>query len=84
MSRRVGIIDDVDGIPRVLRRQQWSSFFVPLMCAAAKGDRQCGLEWMISRARTLPRLKINGQDVTSEEALTVGWGGSSTTPCESG
>ena len=28
---------------------------------------------MISRARTLPRLNINGQDVTSEEALTVGW-----------
>ena len=37
VSRRVGITDDVDGIPRVLRRQQWSIFFVPLMWAAAEG-----------------------------------------------
>ena len=47
---------------------------MPLMWAAAEGDRQCALlEWMISLARTLPLLDINGQVITSEEALTVGW-----------
>ena len=74
VSRRVGPIDVADGVPRVLRRQQWSPFYVPLMWAAAEGDRQCALlEWMISLARTLPLLDINGQVITSEEALTVGW-----------
>ena len=74
VSRRGGPIDVADGVPRVLRRQQWSSFYVPLMWAAAEGDRQCALlEWMISLARTLPLLDINGQVITSEEVLTVGW-----------
>ena len=72
VSRRVGPIDVADGVPRVLRRQQWSPFYVPLMWAAAEGDRQCALlKWMISLARTLPLL--DGQVITSEEALTVGW-----------
>ena len=45
-------------IPRSLRRQQWSALNVPLMWAAAEGDRDCGVfGWLRSRADTLPTIE---------------------------
>ena len=45
------------------------------MWAAAEGVRQCALlEWMISLAKRLPLLDINGQVITSEGSFD-GWMG---------
>ena len=47
MSRVGPVKRSHDEIPRSLRRQQWSALNVPLMWAAAEGDRDCGVfRWL--------------------------------------
>ena len=47
LAARIGQVDPEGGVPRVIRRQQWSVFNVPLVWAAAAGDRSCAvLEWL--------------------------------------
>ena len=72
---RVGLVRrSQDEIPRSLRRQQWSALNVPLMWAAAEGDRDCGvLRWLRSRADTLPPLSVGGEDVSAHDAAVAGW-----------
>ena len=50
---RIGQVDPEGGVPRVIRRQQWSVFNVPLWASAA-GDRSCAvLEWLAQSVRNV-------------------------------
>ena len=74
-----------DQIPRSFRRQQWSALNVPLMWAAAEGDRDCGvLRWLRSRADTLPPLSVGGEDVSAHDAAVVGWALNPDKTCRNG
>ena len=71
---RVGPIPMEGGIPRMLRRQQWSVLNVPLMWSAAEGNRRCWtLEWLASRAELLPPVTVGGVEVPGREAAITGW-----------
>ena len=60
---RVGPIPTEGGIPRMLRRQQWSVLNVPLMWSAAEGNRQCWtLEW---HPVTVGGVEVPGRGVGS-------------------
>ena len=64
----MGPLTSEDEISRVLRRQQWSALNVPLMWAAADGDRRCAvLKWLASRAEVLRPVNVGG------EKFQVGW-----------
>ena len=57
LVERVGSFRIEDGVPREIRRQQWSVFNVPLMWAASEGDEECALlEWVSSIADRLPPM----------------------------
>ena len=71
---RVGPIPTEGGIPRMLRRQQWSVLNVPLMWSGAEGNRQCWTpERLASRAELLPSVTVGGVEVPGREAAITGW-----------
>ena len=54
LAERVGQVDLVAGVPRAIRRHQWPAFNIPLMWAAAVGDRSCPvLQWLAQSAQHL-------------------------------
>ena len=73
LVERVGRWDASEGLPRAIRRQQWSIFNVPIMWAAATGDRSCGvLQWVAQSAENLS-ISVGGCDMTGSEAVFAGW-----------
>ena len=71
---RVGPLGDDGNIPRVIRRQQWSIFNVPLMWSAAENVHDCPmLEWLSTTADQLPRINIGGEEMGGREAVQAGW-----------
>ena len=74
LVERVGSFRIEDGVPREIRRQQWSVFNVPLMWAAAEGDNQCALlEWVSSVAERLPPVQTFRGELTGREVAQAGW-----------
>ena len=70
LCERVGPVDFEGEIPRAIRRQQWSAVYVPLMWAAASGDRECPLlQWLSNAASRGPGVSY----MPGEDALYVGW-----------
>ena len=56
LASRVGPTSG-EGIPREIRRHQWSALNVPLLWAAAEDDRLCPLiQWLREKAQSLPGL----------------------------
>ena len=54
LAERVGQADLQAGVPRAIRRQQWSVFNILLMWTAATGDRSCPvLQWLAQSAQHL-------------------------------
>ena len=61
-------------IPRAIRRHQWSALNVPVMWAAAAGDRSHPvLQWLLEVAATLPEVTVAGTVMTGQVAVAVGW-----------
>ena len=50
LAARIGPVRDDQGVPRALFRQQWSAFNVPLMRAAAVGDRESPVLSLLANA----------------------------------
>ena len=75
VCERVGpVLRTEDGIPRTIRRQQWSALNVPLMWSAAEGNRGCAvLEWLISNAQQVSSFNAAGEEVSGREAALIGW-----------
>ena len=75
VCERVGPLHRMeDGIPRSIRRQQWSALNVPLMWSAAEGNRGCAvLEWLIAKAQQTPSLHVAGEEVPGRQAALMGW-----------
>ena len=58
LVERVGPVRLEDGVPREIRRQQWSVFNVPLMWAAAVGDQECAvLCWISTISEDWPQVQ---------------------------
>ena len=75
LVERIGHWEVSEGVPRELRRQQWSMFNVPIMWAAASGDRSCGvLQWVAQAAQDLS-IPVCGSEMTGSEAVFAGWEG---------
>ena len=75
LVERIGRWEVSEGVPRQLRRQQWSMFNVPIMWDAASGDRSCGvLQWVAQAAQDLS-IPVCGSDMTGSEAVFAGWEG---------
>ena len=73
LAARIGQVDPEGGVPRVIRRQQWSVFNVPLMWAAAAGDRSCAvLEWLAQSVRNVS-IPVCGVEMPGHEAVMAGW-----------
>ena len=72
VCERVGpVLRTEDGIPRTIRRQQWSAF--PLMWSAAEGYRGCAVsEWLISKAQQVSCFNVAGEEVSGREAALIG------------
>ena len=63
-AARVGFVDEGGTVPKQLRHQQWSSFNVPLMWAAAPGDADSHLlQWLEARAERLPPMWVGDQQI---------------------
>ena len=57
-DERVGPFWIEDGVPREIRRQQWSVFNVPLMWFVSEGDQECAvLNWVSTIADRLPPVQ---------------------------
>ena len=70
----MGPVDFEGEIPRAIRRQQWSAVYVPLMWAAASGDRECPLlQWLSNAASRGPALHVGVSYMPGEDALYAGW-----------
>ena len=71
---RVGHVDHSAGvIPREIRRQQWSFLNIPLMWAAATGDRSnVVLQWLAASARNTS-VPVCGASLPGNEAVMIGW-----------
>ena len=58
---------------RAIRRQQWSVFNIPLMWAAAMGDRSCPvLQWLAQSAQHLS-IPVCGVEMLGHDAVMAGW-----------
>ena len=74
LGERVGPVDFDGEIPRAIRRQQWSAVYVPLMWAAASGDRECPLlHWLSNAASRCPALHVGVSYMPGGDALYAGW-----------
>ena len=57
-------------LPGAIRRQQWSAVYVPLMWAAASGDRECPLlQWLSNAASRGPALHVGVSYMPGEDVL---------------
>ena len=66
---RVVPVDPQDDVPRAIRHQHWSAVFVPLMWAAACGDRECPvLQWLGHAAAGGPPIVVGGIEMPGEAA----------------
>ena len=73
-AERVGPVDPQGEVPRAIRRQHWSAVYVPLMWAAACGDRQCPLlRWLGHAASGGPPIVVGGVEMAGEDAVYAGW-----------
>ena len=67
-------MDPRGDVPRAIRHQHWSVVFVPLMWAAACGDRECPvLQWLGRAAACGPPIIVGGIEMPAEDAVFVGW-----------
>ena len=72
LAERVGPVDPQGEIPRAIRRQHWSAVYVPLMWAAACGDRECP-QWLGHAASGGPPIVVGGVEMAGEDAVYAGW-----------
>ena len=71
LAERVGPCDMAD-IPWAIRSHQWSALNVPLMWAAAAGDRSHPvLQWLLEVAATIPEVTGAGIDLTQSRLVGV-------------
>ena len=71
---RVGRWDASEGVPRAIRRQQWSIFNVPITWAAATCDRSCGvLPVGVAQSAENLSISVGGCDMTRSGAVFAGW-----------
>ena len=73
LTARIGRpVDPSEGVPRGIRRQQWSAFNVPLVWAAANGDRSCPmLGWLANSVRDIS-IPARGVDTRARGHERVG------------
>ena len=63
---------DMADTPRAIRRHQWSALNVPLMWAAAAGDRSHPVfQWLLEVVATIPEVTVAGIDMTVQSR--IGW-----------
>ena len=75
LVRRVGPVDLEGDVPRAIRHQHWSVVFVPLVWAAACGDRECPvLQWLGRAAASGPPIIVGGIEMAGKAAVCAGWG----------
>ena len=73
LASRVGPTSG-EGIPREIRRHQWSALNVPLLWAAAEDDRLCPLiQWLREKAQSLPGVSVAGVQMAGPDAVMTGW-----------
>ena len=73
LVERVGPVRIEDGVPREIRRQQWSVFNVPMMWAA-EGDQECAvLNWISTISERLHPVQTFLGEMTGRKAAHVGW-----------
>ena len=74
LVERIGPIRLEEGVPREIRRQQWSVLNVPSMWSAAEGNQECAiLEWLVSFAEGMPPIQIFRGVVHGTQAARSGW-----------